>query len=242
MKTHIALIVAVLTALVSTQAADTPAAIASDYRSKAETALQRVNTTLDTEAAKISQTLLALNDAAAVATLAEQVQAKRAGEPVAQPVPQAAQLFAAYDRARVTALAPVQDTILRRIEAMLASSDGKKTEIVAALAKVKSEIETLKTPPSTRAFLKQHSIPKKWGYYLTAARDKKHGTLTLKDDGTFTIEADSPASGTWSAFSPQKISVDIQNAAKIEEKTEIILEGKLATIKRVSGTRYLKAE
>lgn len=49
MKTHIRPLVLALVAMLSatTQAADTPAAILADYRTKAATALEKINTTLE---------------------------------------------------------------------------------------------------------------------------------------------------------------------------------------------------
>jgi hypothetical protein len=192
MKTHLALILAAFAALlVPTQAADTPASIATDYRAKAETALTRLNGTLDAEAAKVSKTLLALNDPAAVQSLAEQVQAKRAGEPVAQPVPQAVALFASYDRARSAALAPVQQTTLRRIEAMLASSDGQKTEIVAELAKIKIDVEV--------GLIVDHSAPPPhWTFHRTRS-GPADGAVVFgsKGDVTFISKVGNKSAGTW---------------------------------------------
>jgi len=230
MKTHIALILAALAAFITPTAAETPAAIAADYRAKAETALSKVNATLDTEAAKISQTLLALNDAAAVATLAEQVQAKRAGEPVAQPVPQAAALFAAYDRARIAALAPVQQSTLRRIEAVLATSDGRKTEVVAALAKLKTEVEAGKQPPVVP------KVPVEWTYHSTASSATVMASVKFLPDGTFEMSNQQP--GKWKANSNgDQITITLPDKAIWKVK----LDGNAGFIERPDiGLRYLK--
>lgn len=231
MKTHLALIFAAFAALVIPASADTPAAIASDYRTKAETALTRLNGTLDAEAAKVSKTLLALNDPAAVQSLAEQVQAKRAGEPVAQPVPQAVALFASYDRARIAVLAPVQQTTLRRIEALLASSDGQKTEIVAELAGLRESVDKGIMPMAISA---------KWSY---------HTTLDTPPLASMEIRPD----GTWELLIHAKKTKEV-GAWKRTDKTnaillsyggtswEMIITGRKASMTRPdSGVRYLKA-
>jgi len=203
MKTHIRPL-ALVAMLSTTQAADTPAAILADYRKAADTALVRVNATLDTEAAKVSKTLLALNDPAAVQSLADQVQAKRAGEPVAQPVPQASALFAAYDRARLAALAPVQQTTLRRIKAVLASSDGQKTEIVAELAKLKTDVQAGK--------IADHSAPApNWTFHRTRS-GAAEGSVVFgpKGDVTFISKVGNKTAGTWKRTKDDTIVAQFQ--------------------------------
>ena len=192
MKTHIRPLVLALAAMLSTaQAADTPAVILADYRSKADTALVRLNSTLDAEAAKVSKTLLALNDHAAVEALAQQVQAKRAGETVTQPLPQASTLFTAYDRARVTALAPVQQATLRRIDAVLASSDGQKTEIVAELAKLKADVQAGK--------IVDHSAPAPhWTFHRTRSGPADGAVVFgAKGDVTYISKIGNKSTGSW---------------------------------------------
>ncbi len=197
MKT-LALILAALVTI--TAFAETPDQIAADYRAKAQQATERLNKTLDTEAAKISATLLALGDAAAVDALAEQVKAKQAGEAVATPVPQAVQLFTAYDAARVKALAPVSDSTLRRIEATLASSEGKKTEIVAELAKLKvnvmaGRISDLDSAP-----------PPHWTFHRTRG-GPSDGSVVFgpKGDVTFISKVGNKSTGTWTKTKPDTI-------------------------------------
>lgn len=235
MKTHITLTLAALAAFITPTAAETPAAIAADYRTKAEAALQRVNATLDTEAAKISQTLLALNDAASVTTLAEQVQAKRAGEPVPQPVPQAAALFAAYDRARIAALAPVQQTTLRRIEATLASSDGKKTEVVAELAKLKTDVEAGKQPPVAP------KVPIEWTYHGSPTSTTNIAEVKFYPDGKWEMidGTGQTTTGKWKSNSKgDKITIQLSDAV-----WKATIAGNLATIDRPDvGTRYLRVK
>lgn len=191
MKTH-ALILAAFAVFTLPTLADSSASILTDYRAKAETALSKVNATLDTESAKISQTLLSLNDTAAVADLAAQVQAKRAGEPVANPVSQAVQLFAAYDRARAAALAPVQEASMRRIETLLASSEGRKTEVVAEMSKVKKEVS------SGRLGSKGYAPPPNWTFHKTKAGPPE-GQVIFTPDGTatFVSKIGNKTSGKW---------------------------------------------
>ena len=198
----------ILAALVTVTAlAETPSQIAADYRAKATTALERLNKTLDTEAAKISATLLALGDAAAVEALAEQVKAKQAGEAVATPVPQAVQLFTAYDAARVKALAPVSDSTLRRIEATLASSEGKKTEVVAELAKLKvnvmaGRISDLDSAP-----------PPNWTFHRTR-KGPVEGSVIFSANGdvTFISKIGNKTFGKWSrAKQPDTLTATFPN-------------------------------
>jgi hypothetical protein len=233
MNTHICPLVLALVAMLSTAQAETPAQIAADYRAKAEQATERLNKTLDTEAAKISATLLSLGDAPAVEKLAEQVKAKQAGEAVAQPVSQAAQLFASYDAARIKALAPVRESTLRRIEATLSSSEGQKTEIVAELAKLKTDVEAGKRPPETPI------IPRRWTYHgkpdstskIAEALFNPDGTMEFHDRGTIT-------KGTWKPNQKgDKITIRISK----EEWLMCLIESNLATLDLPEvGRRYLK--
>lgn len=207
MKTHLRPLVLTLVAMLSatTQAADTPAAIAADYRKAADTALARLNTTLDAEAAKVAAQLLAQNDAAAVATLTDQVQSKRAGEPVPQPLPQVATLFAGYDRARATALAPVQQSTLRRIDSMLASSAGKKVEIVAELAKLKTDVQAGKIGEFNTA-----PAPH-WTFHRTRS-GPPDGTVVFgpKGEVTYISKVGNKSAGTWKRTKDDAIIAQFQ--------------------------------
>lgn len=222
----------ILAALVTVTAfAETPEQIAADYRAKAKTALERLNKTLDTEAAKISATLLALGDSAAVNALAEQVKAKQAGdEAVANPVPQAVQLFTAYDAARVKALAPVSDSTLRRIEATLASSDGKKTEIVAELAKLKTDVLSGRVPPEAP------KVPIEWTYHQTPT-GKADAAIRLNPDGVFTLnDGLETKTGKWKAYRKGAALVITLD----KDEWEVSIKDGLGTIKRDVGIRYMR--
>jgi len=221
----------ILAALVTVTAlAETPAQIAADYRAKAQQATERLNKTLDTEAAKISATLLALGDAAAVEALAEQVKAKQAGEAVATPVPQAVQLFTAYDAARVKALAPVSDSTLRRIEATLASSEGKKTEVVAELAKLKTDVLSGRVPPEAP------KVPIEWTYHQTPT-GKADATIRLNPDGVFTLNDGSETkTGKWKAYRKGAALVITLD----KDEWEVSIKEGLGTIKRDVGVRYMR--
>jgi hypothetical protein len=220
--------------LSTTQAADTPAAILADYRKAADTALVRVNATLDTEAAKVSKTLLALNDPAAVQSLADQVQAKRAGEPVAQPVPQASALFAAYDRARAAALTPVQQTTLRRIESVLASSAGHKTEIVAELAKLKTDVQAGMIPTEAP------KVPVEWTYHGSPTSTSNIAEVHFLPNGNWEmVEAGRKIPGTWKSNKKgDKITIKLADA-----EWKVSIDGTLATVDRPDvGIRYLRVK
>lgn len=230
MKTHIRPLVA-LVAMLSTAQAETPAQISSDYRSKAEQAMERLNKTLDTEAAKISSALLNLGDAPAVEKLAEQVKAKQAGEAVEQPVSQASQLFASYDAARIKALAPVRDSTLSRIEALLASSEGKKTKVIAELASLRTSV--------TKGLMPM-PIPAKWSY---------HSSLDAPAIASMEIRPD----GTWELLIHSKNAKEVGSWKRTEKTNavllsyggaswEMVITGRKASMNRPdSGVRYLKA-
>lgn len=236
---------ALLAALTSISfAADTPADIAADYREKAAAALTKINDTLQKATVPLMATLVKSGDTTGADLLREQLKAKLEGRAVPVPQPSAAALFKSYNTARAKALEPAQRAAIARIDAALASSDGKKLDVVTELGKVRAEIEAGKVEhAASKSFLRDHNIPKKWAYYLTSKYDKPHGYLFLKEDGTLSIDIPSPGTGTWLPTSdPSILAVDIKNAANIPEKTEIIIKGQEATIKRVTGMRYLKAD
>jgi len=244
---HLLAVLALATAPI-VHGADTPAAIAADYRAKATTALSRVNDTLEKATIPLIAALVKAGDTEGADLLKEQLKAKIAGDPVAKPQISAAALFKSYDAARARALEPAQQTAVKRIDAVLASSEGKKLDVVSELGKVRAEVEAGKAEPvvavsPSRGFLKKNNIPKKWGYYMSNAYEKRYGTLHLNEDGTVSIEAASPTTGTWvTTADPSILAFDLKNAANVPEKTEFLIKGNEAVLERVSGRRYLKAD
>lgn len=122
-------------------------------------------------------------------------------------------------------------------------------DAVTELGKVRAEIEAGKIVPAVppaeivKSYLRNNKISKKWGYYSSPQFATRLGTIYLNEDGTLSIDAASPGTGTWTPTGdPAVLALDIQNAAKIPEKTEMNIKGDEATLKRVSGMRYLKAE
>lgn len=236
-------------------AAPTPAAIImADYQAKIRPGLEKLNTTLTKQASAVAAQFISQGDTASAEEVTAQIKQKIAGEPILRPHPSLATLLAQYDGARETVLKPHQAAAVAKIEAALKSSAGKDMALVTELGKVREEIDagkvastTITAVTSPKAFLKQNKVPKKWGYYVSSKYDKRYGTLYLNEDGTISIDAASPGTGTWQPTSnPSVLMVDIKNTANdattAAEKTEIVLAGNEATMKRVSGMRYLKAD
>jgi hypothetical protein len=262
------LLATLLLVSISTALADTPAKIAEDYRKAAATALVKVNDMLEKATTPLIAKLVASGDTAGAEMLTTQLKAKLAGEPVAVPQASAVLLFAQYDQARAKALEPAQKASISRIEGMLKpGASSPKLEVVTELGKVRAEIEAGKPAAgadsiteqgkmraeteggpvknaSPASYLDKQKIPKVWGYYVSNKYDVRHGTLRLKDDGSMVIEAGNPVTGAWSQTSnPNVLSVFMKNATFVEENTEIILvNGREATMKRLSGMKYLKAD
>ena len=227
------LFLALLLACFATSAAlaDSPEAILKDYRKQAAQAVERLNQSLEKAATPLITKLVQQGDTAGAEELTSQLKAKIAGEQVATPQASAAQLFTLYDEARAKAMAPVQKSSIARIDSILKTAGGAKLETVTELGKVRAEIEAGKLIPSIpKSFLKKNNIAAKWGYYSSAKYDSRLGTIHLNEDGTLSIDAASPASGTWVPTSnPAVLTFDIKNAAAIPEKTEMIIKGKEAT-------------
>jgi len=252
----------------SSTLADTPAKIAEDYRKAAAAAVAKLNETLEQATTPLIAKLVAGGDTAGAEMLTTQLKAKLAGEPVTTPQASAVLLFAQYDQARAKALEPAQKASIARIEGMLKpGASTPRLEVVTELGKVRAEIEAGKpaagadgsTEPGKvgaeteggpaknagpASYLDKQKIPRVWGYYLSDKYNARHGTLRLKDDGTFVIEASNPVTGAWSITSnPKVISVFMKNATSVEESSEIIfVNGREATMKRLSGMKYLKAD
>lgn len=234
MKTHPALILAALAALLSpiAAAADTPEAIAADYRAKAEAALEKVNATLEKATVPILADLVKAGDTAGADELKAQLKAKQDGEPVMKPHAKAANLFTLYDAARLRALDPAQKAAIARIDAMLAGSDGKKLEVVEALGKVRGEIEAGKMVGEVP------KVPIDWTYHGSPTSTANIATVKFLPDGRWEMnEPSGQTVGKWKSNSKgDKITVTLSDA-----EWTITIDGTLATVKRPDvGTRYLR--
>lgn len=193
MKTHIALILAALAAFITPTAAETPAAIAADYRARATTALEKVNATLEKATVPIIAELVKSGDTTGADEVKAQLKAKQDGEPVLKPHAKASNLFTLYDAARLRALDPVQQATIRRLDAVLASADGKKLEIVDAVKAVRAEVEAGRVGSFVSV------PPPNWTFHRTR-KGPADGSVVFgpKGDVTFTSKVGNKTHGQWS--------------------------------------------
>ena len=240
------LLALLLVSFASTSAlADSPEAILKDYRKQAAQAVERINQSLEKAATPLITKLVQQGDTAGAEQLTQEMKAKIAGETIAKPQASAVQLFALYDDARAKALAPVQKSSIARIDSLLKIAGGAKLETITELGKVRAEVEGASTGAERDPiYLAKNGIRKVWGYYLSDKYDQRYGTLKLNDDGTMTIEASNPVTGTWQKTSkPNVLAVSMKNATNVHEQTEItLLNSTEATMSRQSGMKYLKAD
>jgi hypothetical protein len=169
--------------------ADTPAQISADFKKQATAALAKVNDTLEKATVPLIAALLKAGDTQGANALREQLAAKTTGDAVMKPQPSAAALFMSYDAARVKALEPAQNAAVARIDFMLASSEGKKLEVVTELTQVREEIAAgkAKSPPT---------MPVQWSFRRTPTAGTD-GVCTLNPDGTAEMKGGGGNSGQW---------------------------------------------
>lgn len=229
MKTHTTTLLLALVAITTATLADTPDAILTDYRAKAAPALEKVNTTLEKATVPIIADLVKTGDTTGADEVKAQLKAKQDGEPVAKPHAKAASLFALYDSARLKALEPAQAAAIRRIEALLASSDGKKLEIVDAAKNVRAEIEAGK-------MVNPKAMPIEWTYHQTAD-GKPDANIKLKPDGVFEIDdGQGIKTGSWKASRKGSLlTINLNN-----NTWNVTVKDGLGTIQREVGTRYMR--
>lgn len=226
MKT-LALILATLVTV--TALAETPDQIAADYRAKAKTALEKVNSTLEKATVPIIADLVKAGDTTGADDVKAQLKAKQDGEPVAKPHAKAANLFTLYDAARLRALDPIQQAAIRKLDAVLAGADGKKLEVVDAVKTVRAEVEAGK-------IVDPKAIPVEWTYHQTPT-GKADAKIKLKPDGTFEIDdGQGVQSGKWKA-SKKGASLTIELA---QNTWAVTVKDGLGTIQREVGTRYMR--
>ena len=229
MKTHTTTLLLAIVAITTATLADTPDAILTDYRAKAAPALEKVNTTLEKATVPIIADLVKAGDTNGADEVKAQLKAKQDGEPVAKPHAKAASLFALYDSARLKALEPAQAAAIRRIDALLASSDGKKLEIVDAAKNVRAEIEAGK-------MVNPKAMPIEWTYHQTAD-GKPDANIKLKPDGVFEIDdGQGIKTGSWKASRKGSLlTINLNN-----NTWNVTVKDGLGTIQREVGTRYMR--
>lgn len=235
MKTLILFSFTLVVSATLTCAQTTAADILKDYKQKSAAALERLNKTLETQAASIAATLVGQGDAAGADELSKQIKAKIEGEAVLKPHSAAITLFRQYDAARTNALKPVQAASISKIEALLKTSAGKKMETVLELGKARQEIEDGKVVPPAPA------IPEFWTYHRTETSGVM-AEMAFKPDGTYQLIDPDPklnVEGKWEATKdPNVITLDHKGNV-----WKITFNGDKATIDRPDmGLRFLKVK
>ncbi|MFC5457676.1 hypothetical protein [Prosthecobacter fluviatilis] len=220
---------------VSTVLADTPAIIAADYHLQSAQAVQRVNEKLEQSAAPLAARLLQQGDAAGAQQITQEVRAKTAGELVRSQNAGLMKLFVQYDQARAKAIAVVQKASIARIDAMLQTPAGAKLDTLAALGKLRTEIDA--DTPVTAA-----PLPLRWTYHRNAASPSM-GDLIFNPDGTWSLIDADPKSrygtqrGGWVQAGKNSLHLTWKGAV-----WKMTYDDKSGTIDRPDiGKRHLKA-
>ncbi|MDI1314806.1 hypothetical protein [Prosthecobacter sp.] len=166
-----------LVAVASSSAlADSPDAILKDYRKQAAQAVERLNQSLEKAGTPLITKLVSSGDTAGAELLTSQLKIKLSGEIVPEPQASAAQLFSFYDQARTKALAPIQKSIIARIDGLLKTAGGPKLETVTELNKIRADIEVGRITPDI-------DWGKVWGVHNEKKDSPLNGTVTFKPDG-----------------------------------------------------------
>lgn len=233
MKTHTTTLLLAIVAITTATLADTPDAILTDYRAKAAPALEKVNTTLEKATVPIIADLVKTGDTAGADEVKAQLKAKQDGKPVAKPHAKAASLFALYDSARLKALEPAQAAAIRRIESLLASSDGKKLEIVDAAKNVRAEIEAGKAVVGAA----NQEFPLQWTYHLDPTM-RPSGQVDFQSNGSFLLKiaGRQPDEGKWKKSKDGSIKLTLGG-----ETFPMVVTNNQAVMEMSIGKRYLKA-
>lgn len=227
----------------------TPEEITEDYYLRAARHCEKLNITLQRESIAIAARLTAAGDLEGAALISEQVKLKIDGLPLDAPHGTVKTLFEQYDLAKKNILAPHKQEAVQRLDGLLEKAAGKDMASILRIGKAKASVQNDEPIPqieqlSPRAFLAKHRIPKIWGYYTSDDYQVQYGTLTLNEDGTFSLKAAAPVKGVWKATNdPTVLEFVIEPAGgQGEEKTtlQIVNKGE-ALMKRYSGQRYLKA-
>lgn len=235
MKTHLltrpVLTLAALAAFASLSHAEPLDTIAADYKAKSETALAKVNKTLDTQAAEVAARLIRLGANAEAQQLAEQVKAKKAGEPVKAPVIEATLLFQQYDSARKSALQPVQDLLLARIDTTLRNT--KDLPLVTSLGNLRQQIEEGRFTEHRVAM----PLAKEWAYHMDLSTPPS-GVMTFNEDGSLELKIQgrrAAQTGTWAMTKKKGVYTLVIDT----ETFPMVVEDSTATLQRPIGNRFL---
>lgn len=212
--------------------AETPSQIAADYRAKANTALDKVNDTLEKATVPIIADLVKAGDTTGADEVKTQLKAKQNGEPVAKPHAKAANLFTLYDAARLRALDPIQQATIRKLDAVLAGADGKKLETVDAVKAVREEVEAVKViTAATQEF------PLQWSYHLEPTM-RPSGQIEFQPNGLFLLKiaGRQPDEGKWKKSKDGSIKLTLGG-----ETFPMVVTNNQAVMEMSIGKRYLKA-
>jgi hypothetical protein len=217
-------------------ATESPERILAEYREKEASELAALNSTLEQASIPLIAELVRTGDTASANLVKNQLEAKISGTPVPNPHKAAAKLFQQYDSARAKALEPLKQASLRRISSLLNSSEGKKLDVVSALAQVRADIESDSALPTGM-------IPSRWTYHTTEF-GKPMGELNLNKDGTFDLLIPTSSSpketGTWKPSRKQ----GVLNLICRNERWTVVIQGDAATLERptITGIRHLKRQ
>lgn len=227
-----------LAALVTVTAfAETPEQIAADYRAKAKTALEKVNSTLEKATVPIIADLVKAGDTTGADEVKDQLKAKQDGEPVAKPHAKAANLFTLYDAARLRALDPIQQATIRKLDAVLAAADGKKLEVVDAVKTVRAEVEAGRVSNAGPM-----DVPVEWTYHRTPTSPAE-AAVFLNPDGSFVMgEGAEKRTGKWK---PGKEPNTLTIRYAVNDSTwKVSIQDGLATVDRpdIKETRYFRVK
>ena len=222
-----------LAAAATVTRADSPDAVLKDYRTRAAEATRRLDETLEKQGAAIIASLVSSGDTAGAAAATAQIKQLAAGDAVTAPHSAMAKLFEQYATARSTALQPVQAAAIARLDSLLKVAGGPKLDDLAALTKVRVEIEAGKV---------RGKVPERWTYHASETGPKA-GSLVLRPDSTFELaipRSSTPiATGTWrTSEKSNSLLLSFQ-----KEEWIVILTGDTATIERPTiGVRWLRVD
>lgn len=210
-----------------------PLDILKDYQQKSETALNRLNKTLEAQGASIAASLVGKGDAVGADELSKQIKSKIAGEAVLKPHSAAIMLFRQYDSARTSTLKPIQAASVAKIEALLKTSAGKKMETVLELGNARQEIE------GGKVAVTPSPLPEFWTYHRSPASGVM-AEMRFKPDGTYQLIDPEPrlnVAGNWKPTKePNVITLEYTGTT-----WTVTFAGNEATIDRPDlGLRYLK--
>jgi hypothetical protein len=233
MKIQLAITLAAFAICIIPTAAETPTAIAADWRAKASVALEKVNTTLEKAIVPIIADLVKVGDTSGADEVKAQLKAKQDGEPVIKPHAKAATLFTLYDAARMRTLDPIRQATIRKLDAVLASADGKNLETVDAVKTLRAQVEAGK-------IVESQAIPVKWTYHASLDSPPL-ASMEIRPDGIWELYIHAKKVkevGTWKRIDKTNVILLSYGGSS----WEMVINGRKASMTRPdSGVRYLKA-